>query len=169
MWYTTSRYVSPIIFPCVSLTSCAVGHHSTSDSGTGRPCRGGSLFAGKWQQCEGTGQCGLTKGNSNFLWSSNVVSWSLYSSDSSSNPMRNVAQQCCQIALTFEVLDEALQMNCHAQGTFFTIANCDVIEAHCYVVDIGRTDRNRNVAESITTDAGRFCHIGLCQLRTFVA
>ena len=32
--------------------------------------------------------------------------------------------------------------------------------------DIGQTDRGRYVAESITTDAGRFSHVGLCQLRT---
>ena len=38
--------------------------------------------------------------------------------------------------------------------------------AHCYVVDIGKLIVSRYVAESITTDAGRFSHIGFCQLRT---
>ena len=42
----------------------------------------------------------------------------------------------------------------------------DVVEAHCYIVDIGQTYREQirtYVAESITTDAGRFSHVGLCQ------
>ena len=80
MWYTTSIYVSPIRFHCVSLTSCAVRHHSTSESSTGRPYRRSSDSAGIWQQCHRTEQCGLTKGSFDFLWSSNVVSWSLYCS-----------------------------------------------------------------------------------------
>ena len=41
----------------------------------------------------------------------------------------------------------------------------DVIEVRYYVVNIGRTDREQNVAESITTDAECFGHVGLCQLR----
>ena len=61
MWCTTSRYVNPIRFHCVSLTSCAVGQHTTFDSSTGRPCRSGSLSPGKWQQCPGTKWCELTK------------------------------------------------------------------------------------------------------------
>ena len=41
----------------------------------------------------------------------------------------------------------------------------DVVEAHCYVVDIGTTDREQiHIAESITTDTRRFGHVGLCQL-----
>ena len=61
MWCTSSRYVCLIRFHCVSLTSCAVGEHSTFDSIIERPCRGGSLSSGEWQQCPGTEQCGLTK------------------------------------------------------------------------------------------------------------
>ena len=40
----------------------------------------------------------------------------------------------------------------------------DVIEAHCYIVNIDELIVSRYVAESITTDARRFGHIGLCQL-----
>ena len=40
-----------------------------------------------------------------------------------------------------------------------------VIEAYCYVVDIGRI-MSRFVAELITTNAGRFGHVRLCQLHT---
>ena len=89
MWYTTSRYVSPIRFHCVSLTSCAVGVHPTYESCTERPWRSFSVFACKKEQCAGTEQCGLTKGSVVFLWSSDVVCWSLCSTwDSSSNPMK---------------------------------------------------------------------------------
>ena len=42
----------------------------------------------------------------------------------------------------------------------------DIVEAHCYFVDIGRTDREQYVAESITMIAGRFGHEGLCQLHS---
>ena len=42
----------------------------------------------------------------------------------------------------------------------------DAAEAHCYVVDIGRTDHSRYVAESLAIDAGHFGHVGLCQLCT---
>ena len=41
----------------------------------------------------------------------------------------------------------------------------DVVEAYCYVVDIRRI-MSRCVAELITTDAGRFGHVRLCQLLT---
>ena len=34
---------------CISLTSYVVGQHSTVASSTGRPCRGSSFPAGKWQ------------------------------------------------------------------------------------------------------------------------
>ena len=91
MWCTVLRYVSLFRLHSVSLTLCAVGHHSTFESSSEWPCRGGSVSAGKWQQGHGTEQCGLTKENFDFLWSSNVVSWSLYSSDSSSNPLWSVA------------------------------------------------------------------------------
>ena len=39
----------------------------------------------------------------------------------------------------------------------------DVIEAHCYFVDIGQTDREQ-IRSRINNNAGRFSHIGLCQL-----
>ena len=63
MWLTTSSYLSPIRFHCVSLMLCAVGKHSTFESIIERPCRGGSLSSGEWQQCPGTEQCRLTKGS----------------------------------------------------------------------------------------------------------
>ena len=77
MWYTTSRYVSPIRFHCVSLTSCAVGVHSTFESYTKRPYRSCSLSAFGREQRPGREQCGLTKWSVVFLWSSNIVCWSL--------------------------------------------------------------------------------------------
>ena len=45
---------------------------------------------------------------------------------------------------------------------------CDVVDTHdCYVVDIGRTNCEQiHMAESITTDAGHFGHVGLSQLCT---
>ena len=54
IWYTTSRYVCPIRFHCVSLPSCAVGQHSTFESSAERSCRGSSPSAGEWQWCPGT-------------------------------------------------------------------------------------------------------------------
>ena len=65
----------------VSLTSCAVGHHSTFESSIKWPCRGSSVHVAEWKYCHRTEQRELTKGNIDFLWSSDVVSWSLYSSD----------------------------------------------------------------------------------------
>ena len=67
MWYTTSRYVSPIRLHCVSLTSCAGGQHSTFICSMERPCRNCSISACKREQCAGTEQCGLTKENVAFL------------------------------------------------------------------------------------------------------
>ena len=77
MWYTTSGYVSPIRFHSVSLTSCAVGQHSTFESSTGRPCRDNSRSARKWKQCPGAEQCRLTNGYVVLLWSSMFVHWNL--------------------------------------------------------------------------------------------
>ena len=37
---------------------------------------------------------------------------------------------------------------------------------HVYTTVSGKLIVSRYVAESITTDAGRFGHVGLCQLRT---
>ena len=86
MWYTASRYVRSIRFHCVSLTSCAVGQHSTFVGSMERPCRSCSIFACKREQCAGTGQCGLTQ--CSVVWS-NVVCWSLCPPcDSSSNPVK---------------------------------------------------------------------------------
>ena len=42
----------------------------------------------------------------------------------------------------------------------------DVVEANCYVVDMGELIVSRYVAESITTNAGCFGHVGLWQLCT---
>ena len=42
----------------------------------------------------------------------------------------------------------------------------DVVEAHCYLSISGELIVSRYVAESITMIAGRFGHVGLCQLRT---
>ena len=44
----------------------------------------------------------------------------------------------------------------------------DIVEAHCYFVDIGQKIVSKYVAESITMIAGRFGHEGLCQLRIIV-
>ena len=41
-----------------------------------------------------------------------------------------------------------------------------VVEAHCYLSISGELIVSRYVAESITMIAGRFGHVGLCQLRT---
>ena len=53
----------------------------------------------------------------------------------------------------------------------YLIANTpDVVEAHYFIVDIGLIWAellvSRYVAESITTDAGHFGHVGLCQLHS---
>ena len=42
----------------------------------------------------------------------------------------------------------------------------DVVEAHCYLSISDELIVSRYVAESITMIAGRFGHVGLCQLRT---
>ena len=61
MWYTTSRYVSPIRLHCVSLASCAGGQYTTFVGSMERPWRSCSISACKREQCAGTEQCGLTK------------------------------------------------------------------------------------------------------------
>ena len=45
----------------------------------------------------------------------------------------------------------------------------DAAEAHCYVVDIGQTEREQ-IRSRINnkTDAGHFGHVGLCQLCTIL-
>ena len=42
----------------------------------------------------------------------------------------------------------------------------DVVEAHCYFVDIRRTDCEQTRCRINNMIAGRFGHVGLCQLRT---
>ena len=46
------------------------------------------------------------------------------------------------------------------------LCGVDVVEAHCYLSISGELIVSRYVAESITMIAGRFGHVGLCQLRT---
>ena len=46
------------------------------------------------------------------------------------------------------------------------VSRGDVVEAHCYLSISGELIVSRYVAESITMIAGRFGHVGLCQLRT---
>ena len=49
---------------------------------------------------------------------------------------------------------------------FIEFSEYDVVEAHCYLSISGELIVSRYVAESITMIAGRFGHVGLCQLRT---
>ena len=76
-YYTTSSDMSVPSDSFVSLTSCAVGQHSTFESSTGRPCRDNSRSARKWKQCPGAEQCRLTNGYVVLLWSSMFVHWNL--------------------------------------------------------------------------------------------
>ena len=58
-------------------------------------------------------------------------------------------------------------MNCTMQVNNYNYYNYDVVvEAHCYLSISGELIVSRYVAESITMIAGRFGHVGLCQLRT---
>ena len=72
---------------------------------------------------------------------------------------------CCVVCVCVHV--------CASVHNFIIAANLSktplydvVVEAHCYLSILGELIVSKYVAESITMIAGRFGHVGLCQLRT---
>ena len=71
---------------------------------------------------------------------------------------------CIYVLLIVIILLYGRATKCNMFGAGF-LKYDDVVEAYCYVVDIGQI-MSRCIAEWITTDTGRFGHIRLCQLHT---
>ena len=72
--------------------------------------------------------------------------------------------------LGIELINAGMQTSELMLKGAITVNHCyvinDVVEAHCYLSISGELIVSRYVAESITMIAGRFGHVGLCQLRT---
>ena len=84
--------------------------------------------------------------------SGTCTSWQHLTKHLQHNCIKNSKQSTVKEAIFWQVQDST---------------KCDVVvEAHCYLSISGELIVSRYVAESITMIAGRFGHVGLCQLRT---
>ena len=75
----------------------------------------------------------------------------------------------CESAISTHGIHAVMYLDRFSCDTVYcttTINSNDVVEAHCYLSISGELIVSRYVAESITMIAGRFGHVGLCQLRT---